>query len=411
MPVVTSRRTMTISRGLATTSASYCKPETTLQTQSCLETVPCIKIATVNRRSLMLRAGAIAGAAAGFPAPAISQGIRELKMATSWPKGLAGLESSAERIGQAITAGTGKRIQVSVFAAGELVKPLEVFDAVSSGVVDMYHSAEYYWESRSPAFDFFAAVPFGFTADELAAWIHFGGGQELWDELSANYNIKPLLCLNTGVQMGGWFTKEVTGPESYVGLKYRMPGLGGEVLRRLGAVVVVLGGGEIVPALRSGAIDASEWVGPWNDMQLGLHKVSKFYYYPGFHEPGTGVTIGINKSLWDSLPAEDRNVITTVAKAEYTFSLAEFNTNNAKFLQELRQDKNIEIRKFDDSLLQALGKASGEVMAEVGSKDPLTRRIYQSYIEFRSRCTPWSDMAERAYLNARSLPFPYGGRA
>jgi TRAP-type mannitol/chloroaromatic compound transport system substrate-binding protein len=401
---------MTISRGLATTSASYCKPETTLQAQSCLETVPCIKTASVNRRSLMLRAGAIAGAAAAFPAPAISQGIRELKMATSWPKGTPGLDSSAKRIGQAITAGTGKRIQVSVFAAGELVKPLEVFDAVSSGVVDMYHSAEYYWEHRSPAFDFFAAVPFGFTADELAAWIHFGGGQELWDELSANYNIKPLLCLNTGVQMGGWFTKEVTGPESYVGLKYRMPGLGGEVLRRLGAVVVVLGGGEIVPALRSGAIDASEWVGPSNDMQLGLHKVSKFYHYPGFHEPGTGVTIGTNKSLWDSLPAEDRNVITTVAKAEYTFSLAEFNTNNAKFLQELRQDKNIEIRKFDDSLLQALGKASGEVMAEVGSKDPLTRRIYQSYIEFRSRCTPWSDVAERAFLNARSLPFPYGGR-
>jgi TRAP-type mannitol/chloroaromatic compound transport system substrate-binding protein len=189
----------------------------------------------------VLRAGVIASAAA-FPAPAISQGIREFRMATSWPKGTPGLSSSAERIGQAITAATGKRIQVS-----ELVKPLEVFDAVSSGVVDVYHSAEYYWERRSPAFNFFAAVPFGFTADELAAWIHFGGGQELWDELSANYNIKPLLSGNTGAQMGGWFTKEVTGPESYAGLKYRMPGLGGEVLRRLGAVVVTLGGGEIVP--------------------------------------------------------------------------------------------------------------------------------------------------------------------
>ena len=410
MSIVTSRRTMTISSRLATTSASYCKPETTLQAQSCLETVPCIKTATVNRRSLVLRAGVIASAAA-FPAPAISQGIREFKMATSWPKGLPGLSSSAERIGQAITAATGKRIQVSVFAAGELVKPFEVFDAVSSGVVDMYHSAEYYWEHRSPAFNFFAAVPFGFTADELAAWIHFGGGQGLWDELSANYNIKPLLCLNTGVQMGGWFTKEVTGPESFAGLKYRMPGLGGEVLRRLGAVVVTLGGGEIVPALRSGAIDASEWVGPWDDMYLGLHKVSKFYYYPGFHEPGTGVAIGINKTRWDSLTAEDRNVITTVVNGEYTYSLAEFNTNNAKFLQELSHDKNIEIRKFDDSLLLAMGKASGEVMAEVGSKDPLTGRIYQSYIEFRSRCTPWSDIAERSYLNARSLPFPYGGKA
>jgi TRAP-type mannitol/chloroaromatic compound transport system substrate-binding protein len=298
-----------------------------------------------------------------------------------------------------------------VFAAGELVKPLEVFDAVSSGVVDMYHSAEYYWERRSPAFNFFAAVPFGFTADELAAWIHFGGGQKLWDELSANYNIKPLLSTNTGVQMGGWFTKEVTGRESYAGLKYRMPGLGGEVLRRLGAIVVTLGGGEIVPALRSGAIDASEWVGPWNDMHLGLHKVSKFYYYPGFHEPGTGVATGINKTRWDSLTAEDRDAITTVVNAEYTYSLAEFNTNNAKSLQELSQDKNIEIRKFDDSLLQALGKASGEVIAEVGSKVPLTRRIYQSYIDFRSRCTPWSDIADRSYLNARSLPFPYGGRA
>jgi TRAP-type mannitol/chloroaromatic compound transport system substrate-binding protein len=211
--------------------------------------------------------------------------------------------------------------------------------------------------------------------------------------------------------MGGWFTKEVTGPESYAGLKYRMPGLGGEVLRRLGAVVVTLGGGEIVPALRSGAIDASEWVGPWDDMYLGLHKVSKLYYYPGFHEPGTGLATGINKTRWDSLTAEDRNAITTVVKAEYTYSLAEFNTNNAKSLRELSQDKNIEIRKFDDSLLQALGKASGEVMAEVGSKDPLTGRIYQSYIDFRSRCTPWSDIAERAFLNARGLPFPYGGKA
>jgi TRAP-type mannitol/chloroaromatic compound transport system substrate-binding protein len=359
---------------------------------------------------MMLGGGATAAAAAAFPAPAISQGILELKMATSWPKGLPGLDSGAKRIGQAITAQTGKRIQVSVFAAGELVKPFEVFDAVSSGVVDMYHSAEYYWEDRSPAFDFFAAVPFGFTADELAAWVHFGGGQELWDELSGNYNIKPLLSGNSGAQMGGWFTKEVSGPQTFVGLKYRMPGLGGEVLRRLGATVVTLPGGEIGPALQSGAIDASEWVGPWNDMALGLHKVSKFYYYPGFHEPGTGLSIGINKKRWDSLTAEDRNIITAVVNAEYTYGLAEFNTNNGKGLQELSKDKKLEIRKFDDSLLQALGKASGEVMEDVGAKDVLTRRIYQSYLEFRSRCTAWSDVAERAFLNARSLPFLYGGK-
>jgi TRAP-type mannitol/chloroaromatic compound transport system substrate-binding protein len=366
--------------------------------------------APITRRGMIAKAGAAAAAAAAFPAPAISQGIREFKLATSWPKDLPGLQTSAERIGRAITVATGNRIRVTVFAAGELVKPFEVFDAVSSGVIEMYHSAEYYWERRSPAFNFFAAVPFGFTADEMAAWIHFGGGQALWDELSANYNIKPLLTTNTGVQMGGWFTKEVNSLQNYAGVKYRMPGLGGEVLRRLGATVVNLPGGEIVPALRSGAIDASEWVGPWDDMHLGLHKASKFYYYPGFHEPGTVLATAINKARWDSLTAEERGLITTIANAEYTYSLAEFNTNNAKSLQELRQDKNIEIRKFDDSILKAFGEHSGEVMAEVGAKDPLTRRTYQSYMEFRNRYTPWSDMAERAYLNARSLPFSYGDK-
>jgi len=366
--------------------------------------------APITRRGMIVKAGAATAAAAAFPAPAISQGIREFKLATSWPKDLPGLQTSAERIGRAITVATGNRIRVTVFAAGELVKPFEVFDAVSSGVIEMYHSAEYYWERRSPAFNFFAAVPFGFTADEMAAWIHFGGGQALWDELSANYNIKPLLTTNTGVQMGGWFTREVNSLQSYAGVKYRMPGLGAEVLRRLGATVVNLPGGEIVPALRSGAIDASEWVGPWDDMHLGLHKASKFYYYPGFHEPGTVLATAINKARWDSLTAEERGLITTVANAEYTYSLAEFNANNAKSLQELRQDKNIEIRKFDDSILKAFGEHSGEVMAEVGAKDPLTRRTYQSYMEFRNRYTPWSDMAERAYLNARSLPFSYGDK-
>jgi TRAP-type mannitol/chloroaromatic compound transport system substrate-binding protein len=365
----------------------------------------------MDRRSFLTRAGAVAGVAGTFPAPAIAQGVRELKMVTSWPKGLAGLGTSADRLGRAITAITGGRLKVQVFGAGELVSAFEVFDAVSTGVADMYHSAEYYWEKRSPAFNFFAAVPFGFTADEMVAWVHWGGGQELWDELSAGFNIKPLLSTNTGVQMGGWFTKEVTGPESYAGLRYRMPGLGGEVLRRLGAVVVNLPGGEITAALKSRAIDASEWVGPWNDMILGLHKVSKFYYYPGFHEPGTVLGLGINKKLWDGLSAEDRSAIATVANAEYTLSLAEFNANNAKSLEELSQDKSIEIRKFDDALLQALGNASGEVLLDAARKDALTRRTYDSYISFWSRANRWADLAERGYLNARGLKFTYGTKA
>jgi len=364
----------------------------------------------MDRRNFLAGASIAAGVVASLPAPALSQGMRELKMVTTWPKGLPGLAASAERIAQAITTASGNRIRVKVFAAGELVKPFESFDAVSSGVADMYHGAEYYWEKQSPAFNFFAAVPFGFTADEMAAWILFGGGQALWDELSAGFNIKPLMTTNTGAQMGGWFTKEVTGPESYKGLRYRMPGLGGEVLRRLGAVVVPLPGGEIVPALQSGAIDASEWVGPWNDMALGLHKVSKYYYYPGFHEPGTVLSIGVNTGIWGSLSADDRNLISAVANAEYTYSLAEFNVNNAKALDELVQDKNIIIRKFDDPLLRALGKASAEVLAEVGNKDPLTRKIYQSYTEFRNRAVRWSELSERGFLNARALSLTPGGK-
>jgi TRAP-type mannitol/chloroaromatic compound transport system substrate-binding protein len=357
----------------------------------------------INRRKFVLGGGLIAGASAAFPAPSIAQGIRELKMVTSWPKGLPGLGTSAERMAETITAASGNRIRVKVFGAGEMVSAFEAFDAVSAGVADMYHAAEYYWEAKSPGFSFFAAVPFGLTADEMGAWIQFGGGQALWDELSAGFNVKGLLSTNTGVQMGGWFTKEVQGPESYKGLRYRMPGLGGEVLRRLGAVVVALPGGEIIPALKSGAIDASEWVGPWNDLALGLNKVSKYYYYPGFHEPGTVLSTGVNKILWDSFSNEDRNLIAIVAAAEYTRSLAEFNANNAKALRQLAQDKSIEIRKFDDALLIALGKASEEVVAEVGQRDPMTRRIYESYSAFRKLSANWAELAERGFLNARHL--------
>lgn len=365
---------------------------------------------SIDRRKFLVRSGLATVVAATFPAPAIAQGIRELKLVTSWPKGLPGLGTSAERMGQSITAASGKRMQVKVYGAGEMVSAFEAFDAVSAGVADMYHSAEYYWESKSPGFNFFAAVPFGFTADEMAAWIHFGGGQALWDELSAGFGVKALASTNTGVQMGGWFTKEVQGPESYKGLRYRMPGLGGEVLRRLGAVVVALPGGEIIPALKSGAIDASEWVGPWNDLVLGLNKVSKYYYYPGFHEPGTVLSTGVNKKLWDSFSAEDRAMITMVAAAEYTTSLAEFNANNAKALRQLSQDKSIEIRKFDDTLLQALGKATQDVLGEIGQKDPMTRRIYESYAAFRGLSTHWVDVAERGFLNARHLTLAEAGK-
>jgi TRAP-type mannitol/chloroaromatic compound transport system substrate-binding protein len=343
------------------------------------------------------------GATLGFAIPAIAQGSRQLKMVTDWPAGSPGLQSSAARLAQRIGAATGGRIDVEVFAAGTLVRPFETFEAVGSGVADMYHSAEYYWEKRSAAFNFFAAVPFGFTANELFAWVQYGGGQELWDALSAQFNIKPLLCCNTGTQMGGWSTRPVPSPEAFKGLRYRMPGMGGEVLRRLDAIVVNVPGGEIVQALRSGALDASEWVGPWLDTALGLHTVTAYYYYPGFHEPGTGITLGINKRLWESLDASDRRLIEDATAAEYARSLAEFNHKNALWLRKLRDEGAIKILKLDDSVLKELHRISKDVVAESGSGDDLTKRIYASYEQFLPLIIDWSEIAEGALLNSRRL--------
>jgi TRAP-type mannitol/chloroaromatic compound transport system substrate-binding protein len=203
--------------------------------------------------------------------------------------------------------------------------------------------------------------------------------------------------------MGGWFTREVTTPDDYKGLRYRMGGLGAEVLRRLGAIVVTLPGGEIMPALKSGAIDASEWIGPWLDMALGLHKGAGYYYYPGFHEPGSGFSLGINKGAWESFDASDRRVIEAVAAGEYARSLAEFNANNALWLRKLRDQGAVKVLKFDDSVLKALYRISRDVVAEAGSGDELSKRIYASYQQFFALIIDWSDIAEGAVLNSRRL--------
>jgi TRAP-type mannitol/chloroaromatic compound transport system substrate-binding protein len=357
----------------------------------------------MRRRDILAGAASLAaGASLSLPAPAIAQGIRQLKMVTDWPEG-PGQHASAVRFAQTIDTATGGRIKIDVFPVGTLVRPFETFDAVSAGVADMYHSAESYFESKSPAFQFFTTVPFGFTADELFAWVHYGGGQELWDALSAQFNIKSLLAMSTGCQMGGWFNREITSPEGFKGLRYRMGGPGAEVLRRLGAIVVILPGSEIMGALKSGAIDAGEWIGPWLDMMIGLHKAVGYYYYPGFHEPGTAQTVGINKDMWESLDVSDRRVIEAAAASEYMRSLAEFNTNNALSLRKLRDEGTVKILKFDDSLLKTFLKISNDVVAEIGSGDELSRKIYASYQRFRASIMDWSDIAERAFLNSRRL--------
>jgi len=357
---------------------------------------------TTRRRDVLLGATAIA-TAGSLPAPAIGQGIKELKMVTDWPRNSPGLQTSAERLAQSITAVSDGRLKVTVYPAGTLVHVFETFDAVSAGAAEMYHSGDNYFGSKSPALNFFSDVPFGMTADELSSWIAFGGGQALWDEVDAPFNIKPLMALNTGVQMGGWFNKVVNTPEDFKGLRYRMPGLGAEVLRRMGATVVTTPGDEVASALKSGAIDASEWVGPWMDMAMGLDKAADYYYCPGFHEPGTNITLGINKTLWDGLTPSERALIEAATAAEVTRSLAEFNAENVKALKVLRADKRIKILRFNDELIRTFGKLSKEVAADTGAKDPLTRKVYDSYIAFLAGVMDWGELSETGYRDTRRL--------
>ena len=357
----------------------------------------------MRRRDILAGGVGVAAAALSFPRPAITQQRRQLKMVTDWPEGLPGFYASALRFARTVEAATGGRIKIEVFLAGRFVGAFETFDAVSAGVADMYHTFEGYFEKKSPAFHFFAAIPYGFTADELFAWVQYGGGQQLWDALSGQFNIKSLLCTSTGCQMGGWFAREITSPEAFKGLRYRMAGPGAQVLRRLGANVVVVPGGEIMRTLKSGAIDGTEWVGPWLDMALGLHTAAPYYYYPAFHEPGTSIAVGINKAVWESFDAGDRELIEAVAASEYVRSLAEFNTNNALSLKKLREEGNVKILKFDDALLKAFRELSKEVVAEIGSSDELCKKIYASYQQFHATITDWSDIAEHAVLNSRGL--------
>jgi TRAP-type mannitol/chloroaromatic compound transport system substrate-binding protein len=358
----------------------------------------------MDRRSFLktTAAGSAAtAAAAALAAPAIAQDTKVVKMVTTWPKNFPGLGTGAQRVADRITACTDGRITVNVFAAGELVPALESFDAVSSGAAEMYHGAEYYWQGKSPAFNFFAAVPLGFTGQELESWVHFGGGQELWDELAAEFGVKGFLCGNTGVQMGGWFREPITALDDMKGLKMRMPGLGGEVLRQIGASSINLAGGEIFPALQAGTIDATEWVGPWNDQAFGFQKILKNYMYPGFHEPGSGLSVGINKGFWDGLSAADQTLIAACCSAENDLMMAEFNARNGTALQQLINDDGVQLHEFPPEVWKQIADASEQVVSDVGNGDEISERVYNSYATFRQSVSGWSRLSDQAYLNAR----------
>ena len=354
-------------------------------------------------------AGLAAGCECGVPEnlDAIGGALRsrELKMVTTWPKDFPGLGTMAERTAQFITEMSGGAMEVQVYAAGELVPAFESFDTVSNGGADIYHGAEYYWVGKSPAFAFFTAVPFGMTAPEIMAWTEFGGGQELWDELSGQYNIKPFAAGNTGHQLAGWYKREINSLDDLRGMKIRMPGLGGEVLRRVGASAVALSGGEIYQALQSGAIDGTEWVGPWNDLAFGFYREAKYYYWPGIHEPGAQLGVGVNLDLWNGLSLQEQSIIQGACHRANHLSIAEYIHHNASALDQLVNDHGVQLRRLPDDVLAALANQTTAVLNETAQTDEITGRIFESYKASLARSQAWSGISDEAFMAIRRSVF------
>ena len=357
----------------------------------------------MQRRTFMTAAaGAAAAASASLGTrTAWAKPEYKWKMVTTWPKNFPGLGTGANKLAELIGEMSGGRIQVHVYGAQELVPAFEVFDAVSRGTAEMGHGSAYYWKGKSEAAQFFSTVPFGLTAQEMNGWMYYGGGLALWRELYAGFGLVPAPAGNTGVQMGGWFNKEINSVADLQGLKMRIPGLGGEVLKRAGGTPVNLPGGELFTSLQSGAIDATEWVGPYNDLAFGLYKAAKYYYYPGWHEPGTILEAMINKEAFDGLPKDLQSIVMNACAVVNQDMLAEYTARNPEALHTLITEHKVDLRKFPNDVIAKLRQLSDEVVAEIAEKDDFSRKTYASYRKFLKQAQEWSGISELTYLQAR----------
>ena len=325
------------------------------------------------------------------------------KMVTTWPPNFPIFQEGVERFAEEVKTMSNGRLNIKVYAGGELVPPLQTFDAVSQGTVELGHGASYYWAGKIPAAQFFTTVPFGMSAQGANAWLYGGGGLELYKEIYAPFNLVPFPMGNTGVQMGGWFNKKINSVDDLKGLKMRIPGLGGKVIAKAGGTPVLLPGGEIYTALDRGTIDATEWVGPFHDERLGLYRAAKYYYYPGWHEPGTVLELIANKKAYESLPPDLQKIIETAAAASSVWMLSQFEAKNLTALKQLKNEYKVEVLPFPDDVLKALHGYTNEVLEEEAAKDPTFKRVYDAYEAFMKDNDAWNELSEAAYQRARNL--------
>lgn len=351
--------------------------------------------------ALVLTTGRPTTMAASSDGSIDSQRVYNWRMVTTWPKKFPGIGLAPENFADMLREMSNGRLIVTVYGANEIVPAMGVFDAVSSGSVEMGHGAAYYWKGKVPAAAFFASVPFGMNAQEFNGWIHYGGGLELWRELYRPFNLVPFAGGNTGVQMGGWFNKEINSLADLKGLKMRIPGYGGEVLTRAGGTAVNIPGGELYTSLQSGVIDATEWVGPYNDRAFGFQEIAKYYYYPGWHEPGSGLEIIVNADALASLPEDLQAMVKVAARASNQDMLDEYTARNNSALEELIEEKGVQLRRYPDDVLARLKEISWQIYQEKAATDPTFAKVLKSYKAFFEDARAYHTYSEEAYYQSR----------
>ena len=318
------------------------------------------------------------------------------KMVTTWPANFPVFQEAPEMFAENLRVMSNGRLDIKVFAGGELVPALQVFDAVSQGAVEIGHGSAYYWAGKVPAAQFFSTVPFGMEKKGVEAWLYHGGGLEIWNELYQPFNVIALPVGNTGVQMGGWFNKRIESIDDLKGLRMRIPGLGGKVLDRAGGNPVLMSGGELYTALERGTIDATEWVGPLHDLRLGLNRAATYYYYPGWHEPGTELELLINKARWDSLPADLQLMVKQAAAATSVWTYSAMEYHNSQTLKELSTKKNVQLLPFPPDVMRELRDITAQTLIGEAEKDPDFKRVYEAYQSFRLEYQPWHRLTSQA---------------
>jgi TRAP-type mannitol/chloroaromatic compound transport system substrate-binding protein len=325
-----------------------------------------------------MKAGILAAPSAVLAAPAIAEGKIKWKLPTSFPVKAPGLGTNVTSFAERVSAMSGGRLEFEIFSGGELVPPFRVEDAVQQGTAEIGHSTAYYAASKNSALNFFSAIPFGMTAVEHTAWLRYGGGQELWNALYSQRGLVPFYCGNSGTQSAGWFKDEITSLSDLSGLNMRIAGLGGEAMRKLGVNAVLLPPPEIFPSFQSGAIDATEWVGPMLDQAFGLNKVANYCYLPAFHEPSAALEFVVNKDAYDSLPADLQAIIANAAEATSVETTAEFDYFNALAFEKLQSD-GVVFGEFPEDVTAALKTASAEVMSKEAAKNADFATVMESY--------------------------------